>query len=285
MGNIESSVGGAPSATRSPPLHGQPHVLLPPYPNWAAGTAPPPEQLALPVPVERHRAIAVHNGVTIKGDTLRLEPVADERGLILAFSFDADSPGRMTVYFFAKEDDEFILTTTKESMLKPVKVPFKEGHGQEFKQPYGGIDVSLFEESELTKVGEGGVFPLALKVEVAASSNQESEQNQESEATKCLIKLAVLVKKESGAYGVRFVQQSLWIDGRRYVFQEIFGHQNATEKTTNQDSSEACVICLAEPKDTAVLPCRHMVAYAGGVLKSTDFGQINVPYAGSVLNV
>jgi hypothetical protein len=52
---------------------------------------PPP--LGVPAQVERHRAVAVHAGVNIKGDSLRLEHDDDGRGLLLAFSFDADAPG------------------------------------------------------------------------------------------------------------------------------------------------------------------------------------------------
>ncbi|KAL6615187.1 hypothetical protein ACP70R_037457 [Stipagrostis hirtigluma subsp. patula] len=127
----------------------------------------------------------------------------------------------IAVYFFAQEDEEFILQATKENLLKPVTVFFKEGHGQEFKQPCGtGIDVSQFEESELTKVGEGGVFPVAFKVEVP---------------------------------------QILWLHGTRYVLQEIYGIGNTADRNGHEDDSgKECVICLSEPRDTTVLPCRHM---------------------------
>ncbi|KAL6884666.1 hypothetical protein ACP4OV_010602 [Aristida adscensionis] len=258
MGNIGSRSDGAPPPPRPPPpphLY-HPHGLPPPlYHRYPHG---PP--LPVPAPVQRHRAVAVSTGVNVKGDTLRLEPDADGRSLLLAFSFDADAPGSITVYFFASEDEEFILKATKENLLKPVSVAFKEGHGQEFQQPCGtGIDVTLFEESELTKVGEGGVFPLAFKVEVAVSSNQELEGVQEDEASKYLVKFAVLVKKDSGGYGIRVVQQILWINGTRYVLQEIYGIGNTADKDGHEDDSgKECVICLSEPRDTTVLPCRHM---------------------------
>jgi hypothetical protein len=41
----------------------------------------------------------VHAGVNIKGDTLRLERDDDGRSL-LAFSFDADAPGRFLLVLF-----------------------------------------------------------------------------------------------------------------------------------------------------------------------------------------
>ncbi|KAL6597742.1 hypothetical protein ACP70R_046547 [Stipagrostis hirtigluma subsp. patula] len=273
MGNIGSRSGGAPPPPHPPPPHlrDHPHGLPPPYyhryRNWPPGAAPPPPPpLALPAPVERHRAVAVSTGANIKGGTLRLEPDADGRGLLLAFSFDADAPGRLslfedsiTVYFFAQEDEEFILQATKENLLKPVTVFFKEGHDQEFKQPCGtGIDVSQFEESELTKVGEGGVFPVAFKVEVPVSSNQELEGAHDNKAS-CLVKFAIFVKKDDGGYGVSVVQQTLWLHGTRYVLEEIYGIGNTADRNGHEDDSgKECVICLSEPRDTTVLPCRHM---------------------------
>ncbi|KAL6601409.1 hypothetical protein ACP70R_044629 [Stipagrostis hirtigluma subsp. patula] len=264
MGNIGSR-GGPPPPPPPPHLQDFLHRVPPPppphyhrYPGWPPDAAPPP--LAVPAQVERQRAVAVSTGVNIKGDTLRLERDDDGRGLLLAFSFDADAPGSVTLYFFAQEDEEHILKATKESLLKPVTVAFKEGRDQEFKQPCGtGIDVSLFEESDLTKVGEGGVFPVAFKVEMAVSSNQELKEGHKDEAPKCLVKFAIFVKKDNAEYGVRVVQQVLWVNGTRYVLQEIYGIGNTADSNNDgDDSGKECVICLSEPRDTTVLPCRHM---------------------------
>jgi hypothetical protein len=158
------------------------------------------------------------------------------------------------------------LKATKENLLKPVTADFNKGHNQEFKQPYGtGIDVSQFEESELTKIGEGGVFPVAFKVDVALPNNQELEAEgaHEHEASNCLVKFAVLVRKDNAEYGVRIMQQILWVNGTRYVLQEIYGIGNTADGNNHEDESgKECVICLSEPRDTTVLPCRHMVSYS-----------------------
>ncbi|KAK1646872.1 hypothetical protein QYE76_064677 [Lolium multiflorum] len=263
MGNIGSR--GASNPPPPPPhLDGRGHGVPPPYyhryPAWPPGPAAPPP-VPFPAQVERQRAVSVHAGVNIKGDTLRLERDDDGRRL-LAFSFDADAPGSITVYFFAQEDDDSVLKATKENLLQPVTVNFKEGKGQEFKQPSGtGIDLSMFEESELTKVGEDGVFPVAFKVEVDVSSNQDLEREQDAEDSKSLAKFAVFVKKDNTEYGIQVVQQILWVNGTRYVLQEIYGigNRNTADKNVDEDDSgKECVVCLTEPRDTTVLPCRHM---------------------------
>ncbi|GJN05239.1 hypothetical protein PR202_ga22852 [Eleusine coracana subsp. coracana] len=260
MGNIGSRSGAPPPPPPPPHIQGLLHRVPPThyhrYPGWPPGAAPPPPA----VPAQRQRAVAVSTGVNIKGDSLRMEPDEDGRGLLLAFYFDADAPGSVTVYFFAQEDEECILKATKENLLKPVTVPFKEGHGQEFKQPCGtGIDVSLFEESDLTKVGEGGIFPVAFKVEMAVSRKEQLEEQHENEASKCLVKFAIFVLKDNAEYGIRVVQQILWVNGTRYVLQEIYGIGNKADRDSDgDDSGKECVICLSEPRDTTVLPCRHM---------------------------
>jgi E3 ubiquitin-protein ligase MGRN1 len=176
---------------------------------------------------------------------------------------DIDPLNRVTVYFFAQEDEERIVKATKENLLKPVTVAFKEGHDQEFKQTCGtGIDVSLFEESDISKVGEGGIFPVAFKVEIPASKNEELEERHGNEASKCLVKFAIFLKKDNVGYGVRVVQQILWVNGTRYVLHEIYGIGSTADRNSDRDDSgKECVICLSEPRDTTVLPCRHMVSY------------------------
>ncbi|XBI93861.1 hypothetical protein VPH35_030618 [Triticum aestivum] len=67
--------------------------------------------------MERHRVVAVSAGVNVKGHTLRLER-EDDGGHLLAFSFDADVPRSITVYFFAQEGDDCVLKGTKENLLK-----------------------------------------------------------------------------------------------------------------------------------------------------------------------
>jgi hypothetical protein len=71
----------------------------------------------------------------------------------------------------------------------------------------------------------------------------------------------VFEKKENGDYQVRVVCQILWVNGTRYELQEIYGIGNSMEGDADaNDPGKECVICLSEPRDTTVLPCRHMVS-------------------------
>lgn len=160
----------------------------------------------------------------------------------------------MTIMFFAKEEAGCNITATKEDLLKPVTVSFQEGLGQKFKQPSGtGIDFSLFEDE--LKTDDKEVFPLAVKAEASPVDHNESNENlgKNSQFTQ-----AVLSKERE--YSVRVIKQILWVNGTRYKLQEIYGIGNAADENIgDSDSGKECVICLSEPRDITVLPCRHMV--------------------------
>jgi E3 ubiquitin-protein ligase MGRN1 len=168
----------------------------------------------------------------------------------------------MTVFFFAKEELNCNLAAMKEDQIKPVTVSFKEGLGQKFRQPSGtGIDFLVFEESDLSKQGSMDVFPLAVKAETALSDQPLEGGDQKIKAPNSQITQAVFEKKENGNYQVRVVSQVLWVNGTRYELQEIYGIGNSMEGDADaNDPGKECVICLSEPRDTTVLPCRHMVS-------------------------
>ncbi|RWW04466.1 hypothetical protein GW17_00032302 [Ensete ventricosum] len=167
----------------------------------------------------------------------------------------------ITIFFFAKEDAYCNLTATKEDSLKPVTVSFKEGLGQKFRQPSGtGIDLSIFNEAELVKVGELDIYPLAVKAEASPPNNQGPEgENQKLGTPNSQITQAMFEKKENGEYHVRVMKQILCVNQSRYELQEIYGIGNSVDNDTDgNDAGKECVICLSEPHDTTVLPCRHM---------------------------
>ncbi|KAL5565657.1 hypothetical protein UlMin_028821 [Ulmus minor] len=229
----------------------------PAHPNWAS----PHYHCGPAIPasfVEHQKAVTIRNDVNVKKETLRVEPDEENPGkFLVAFTFDATAPGSITVMFFAKEGIDCNLIVTKESLLKPVTVPFEQGLGQKFRQPSGtGIDFSMFEEAELTKSGDMEVYPLVVKAEACPVNNGENESNGSS-AGNSQITQAVFENK--GEYQVRVMKQILWVNQVRYELQEIYGIGNTVEGDFDgNDSGKECVICLSEPRDTTVLPCRHM---------------------------
>ncbi|KAJ8754125.1 hypothetical protein K2173_002023 [Erythroxylum novogranatense] len=231
--------------------------------QWLGGRCP---MMAPPPPyVEHQKAVTIRNDVNLKKETLRLEADEENPGkFLVTFTFDATVAGSITVIFFAKEGEDCILTPLKESVHPPVTVNFEQGLGQKFRQPSGsGIDFTLFEESELLQVGDTDIYPLAVKAEASPVNQNGSDGNPISGATNSQITQAVF-EKDKGEYQVKVMKQILWVNGMRYELQEIFGIGNSVDSDVEaNDPGKECVICLSEPRNTAVLPCRHMCMCSG----------------------
>ncbi|KAJ4971944.1 hypothetical protein NE237_005043 [Protea cynaroides] len=234
--------------------------------NSVAGGRYPCGAVPLPPPyVEHQKAVTIRNDVNIKKETLRVELDEGNPGqFLVAFTFDATVAGSITVIFFAKEGADCNIAPVKEN-LQPVTVSFEQGLGQKFRQPSGtGIDFSMFEETELTKESDMEVYPLAVKAEASPLDHNGSEaENQNPGTVNSQITQAVF-EKEKGEYHVRVVKQILWVNAIRYELQEIYGIGNSVESDFDgNDPGKECVICLSEPRDTTVLPCRHMCMCSG----------------------
>lgn len=147
----------------------------------------------------------------------------------------------------------------------PVKIPFQKGLGQKFHQPSGtGIDLGFFELDDLAKPSPGeDVYPLVISAATSLPSHLDEHVSETMQDTSPHMQItqAVLEKNNGDPFQVRVIRQILWIDGVRYELREIFGiGSSAVEGFDDNDPGKECVICMTEPKDTAVLPCRHMVS-------------------------
>lgn len=235
----------------------------PPYPNLAGGQYPYGPAPAPVTPyVEHQKAVTIRNDVNIKKETLCVEPDEDNPGkYLISFAFDATAPGSITLVFFAKETEDCNLIGTRESLLEPVIIEFEQGLGQKFRQPSGtGVDSSMLEEMGVVKDGDFEIYPLVVKAEACPVSAAETDSSsvRNSQITQAVI------EKGKDEYKARVVKQILWVNGMRYELQEIYGIGNTVEgEFDGNDSGKECVICLSEPRDTTVLPCRHMCMCSG----------------------
>lgn len=174
----------------------------------------------------------------------------------------------ISIIYFAKEVEKCKFTPLYPE-IEPVKIPFQKGAGQKFCQPSGtGIDLGFFELDDLSQPSEGeDVFPLVVCAEtysIAPPADENVGDSMANVSANKQITQAVIEKSNgSGSFQVKVIRQILWIDGVRYELREIYGigGSTAADFNDNDPENEECVICLTEPKDTAVLPCRHMVRF------------------------
>ncbi|XP_058723803.1 probable E3 ubiquitin-protein ligase LUL4 [Vicia villosa] len=254
--------------------YANPRVMFHPsyYVNQQHAWGPPPP---LPLPssstpppyVDHQTAKKIRNHVNVHKDTLRLE--VDEHNPdhhLVSFVFDAVYDGSITVSYFAKEEDKCRFVPLFPDAFVPVKVPFGKGVGQKFAQPSGtGIDLGFFELDDLSKPSPGeDVFPLVICAETCLETPSENETPKNSDdstpnASPHMQITQAVLEKRNDAFQIKVVKQILWIDGVRYELRELYGIGNSEAAGfDDNDPGKECVICMTEPKDTAVLPCRHM---------------------------
>uniref|UniRef100_A0A7S0F4Y5 RING-type domain-containing protein n=1 Tax=Hanusia phi TaxID=3032 RepID=A0A7S0F4Y5_9CRYP len=84
-----------------------------------------------------------------------------------------------------------------------------------------------------------------------------AHRNQGKDAETANLVLVVLQESKNssqdGSKAMNVVRQIILTNKAAYISQEIFGCSESED-----DGQEDCVICLSEPKDTTLLPCRHL---------------------------
>lgn len=167
-----------------------------------------------------------------------------------------------TIIFFAKEEENCTIVPHYPEAFKPTKVAFQKGTAQKFIQPSGtGTDLGFFSLDDLSNPLQEEVYPLVISAETVISPRSGSEEPLVHKQ----VTQACLEKADGdGSFKVKVVKQILWIEGARYELRELYGIDNSTAQddvaSGLEDSGDKeCVICLTEPKDTAVMPCRHLV--------------------------
>lgn len=172
------------------------------------------------------------------------------------------SYGRITIFYFAKEGASCSFSPLYPDNFMPVRVAFQKGPNQKFRQPPGtGIDLGFFVLEDLAKPTSDDTFPLVISAEACTLPSPTDEQLRQSPPTaNAQITEAIIEKQNGETFQVKVVKQILWVDGARYELHELFGiEKSAQTEFDDDDPGKECVICLSEPKDTAVLPCRHLV--------------------------
>jgi len=264
---------------QSIPTNGHYLMSLPPPQGFRAppGSLPPPSNAPPPLPprthasagVENQKANTIQNDVNLKKATLRLERDEENPGYFLvAFSFDTTVAGSICIFFLAREGPHCSLTALKPNIYMPVRTQFEKGLGQKFRQAPGtGVMLALFDDTELSK-GEDNVYPLVVRMETVPRNPPVGEQSIDDKPLEAPLPdwvhsqttQAVIEKKDDETYEVRVMKQIIWVGGVRYELQEIYGIDNSGvgSNPDGTDAGKECVVCMSEPRDTTVLPCRHM---------------------------
>jgi len=193
----------------------------------------------------------VRNDVNLKKQSLKLNKIPNSQSYTLEFDFDAATDCTLSIWYLA---EEILDTATNNTIrfettyqIQPKTRQFRKGLGQHFVQPLDeGFNASMVQNRGLMYYHQGSHhFPVVLMLQTC-DANPARVQSQSTFAT--------FKSQSDGTLSIAVIKQKIQVQGNAYELQEIYG----IEQSEESENSKECVICMSSPKDTTVLPCRHM---------------------------
>ncbi|KJE94830.1 hypothetical protein, variant [Capsaspora owczarzaki ATCC 30864] len=216
----------------------------------------------------------------------------------IEFMFDSDSDCFVTIHLFAKEFCDAKGVVTFKSASPEHTSPsffYPKGLDQQFQHSEFVIDLASANPDFLSLSEDYSRYPLVVQLEVpsppatlpqspdsardastsaSASASQPSSSHaspseiQRTSKTQSQATIASFdVAADATNFSIKPLKQKVVVDGIAYMMQEVYGIE---QKTSNQPSASAtneesalsgnteCVVCMADSRDTVVLPCRHL---------------------------
>ncbi|GJP84435.1 hypothetical protein CLOP_g14492 [Closterium sp. NIES-67] len=256
--------GVAPSPWSQNPQypHPAPHPHAAPWYNGYPGHAPPPYQVPVPpmmamapppVVAEPQQAVTIRNEVNVKRSSLRLQrDPSDPTKHLVAFTFDATVSGSLSVFIAAQEGEGCSFRELYPHLHTARVFRFSKGLGQKFVQAPGtGVDLACIPEEHLLGVSPTNpVYPLVIRTRVEPRGS----------------KPPTVASPE--IYGIEQCGRATTGRGRKGEQAAGEGGEGGKggggsalegeEEDEDEVAGKECVICMSAPRDTTVLPCRHM---------------------------
>jgi hypothetical protein len=210
--------------------------------------------------------------INVRRDSIKFIRVenTDEQCYRLEFILDADIDCYVQIHFLAREhvENSRINFTSKTNHNSSERVFFSQGSDQVF-------DKFLFFPQQYSfpfHYDGGHYFPIVI--EVRSVSNTEQSSPIHVQATMCSIDKS---SDQSASLILKPLKQKIIADGVTYLLQEIYGIENKESSTRTIDENSAeCIICMANPRDTVILPCRHL-CICNGCAETLRFKLQNCP--------
>lgn len=168
---------------------------------------------------------------------------------------------------------------------------FEKGLGQVYVSP--ALELSDFSQEQLRFNPElPREIPLAVRLVLDCEATAAEGENDEALEERSVHYTYISLQKanaldspkaeevdERPPWSAHVIGQKLEHSGQCFILHEVFGAGPTGERSeTNAprqslahelEGNTDCVICLSEPRDTAVLPCRHMCfcSYCAGIVR------------------
>ncbi|CRL07618.1 CLUMA_CG020583, isoform A [Clunio marinus] len=196
--------------------------------------------------------------VNIRKESVKFVKIEDseEKGYNIEFIFDADMKCAIKIYYFCTEE---ITTNTisylpRDTATTSETFYYQKGANQVFSQPTHVFIPSKYSDEDMQYNPEKDIYPIVIHCII----DESNDSMMHSHTSICVVDHHTT----EGDYHLRAMKQKIFVDGLCYLLQEIYGieNKNLTRPTTDddEDNGSECVICICEPRDTLILPCRHL---------------------------
>lgn len=193
--------------------------------------------------------------------------VPESSGAVLSFTFDAVDAVNVSVHLLAREVEELDSSGVASNVWLASQedppgslvdvVSFGPGLGQVYRSPF--LDFAKWSSAPLAyDAALPKHVPVAVKLEVAGKDGRNPSVQYTYVSLHCHEGTPGAEPRER-PWSVQVYAQKLQYGEQVFILHELFGVSSALTDEVDPDvGSGECIICLAEPRDTAVLPCRHM---------------------------
>lgn len=196
----------------------------------------------------------------------------------IEFMFDSDVKCAINIYYFCTEQikSNSINYISKNVYINSPTYYYEPGASILFNQPNHVFNPSYYESDLAFKpLDEDGNFvannTYPMVIHCVALEGEDPKQSHSLIAT---------ISSDGKSYSLKPLKQKLFINGLLYLLQEIYGieKKNIVNMSCNysyksddenqppfiptdddlEDNGSECIICFVEPRDTLILPCKHL---------------------------